>query len=524
LVNEGRVFMKERLALLRNVVMLSAASYVEMALGLALGVVVARALGSADFGHYAFAVWVCGTLMTLGNNALTMCAIRFIAEARGLGQTDTAAALHAHLQRWHGLSSGLVLTVFALGVWAHPPHEWAHSFLLMVPLMVVGAWSRTGYAMLTCIAKGHERFEVESIALVFSAVVNLSLVLLLAASGGELIAFVAVYAVCGLVQNLVARVVLRRYNIRAQRQPLSPELTQRLKRYLLQSSGLILLGLMSDRTLEVLLLKNFATSQAVGFFAIAGALTKGATYVLAGALSSVLLPAMSRAFGRGGAESVSNMLRESMRYYWFIGLTIAGLGLVVAPGLVRLLYGAQYEGAVLAVTVNLLVSGGVLVSSSLNAFHTSSDRQFDRLRIAGMALVINAITACALVPRWGLNGALGSIAITNVAGVTISWLFARRAAKVALPLAMMLRVLVAALVAAGLALALLWGLAEWRYGRFVFIPAGLIFVVTYSLLSVVLRAWGQADYALIAAAATRLGAPGRGISNWVLAAQKRFSK
>lgn len=72
--------------------MLSIATYPELALGLLQGVVIARSLGRAEFGHYAFAPWACGTLITLSNNALTMSSIKLIAEARGAGRANVAAA------------------------------------------------------------------------------------------------------------------------------------------------------------------------------------------------------------------------------------------------------------------------------------------------------------------------------------------------------------------------------------------------------------------------------------------------
>jgi O-antigen/teichoic acid export membrane protein len=249
--------MKGRIALLRNVAMMSIASYAELAFGLILGVVIARSLGSAQFGHYAFSVWACGTLTTLINNALTMSSIKFIAEARGAGYQDVAAALHARLLRWQGISTAIVLSGFAAMVAIHTPQEWKESSVALMPLLVIGAWSRSGYTMLASIGKGNERFEVESAALVFSALMNLLLVSALSVTGGSLIGFFAVYAVCGMIQNLTARVVLRRFGILPKAQALDPLLVQRLKRHLILSGGLVVVGLLGDRTLEVLLLKTY---------------------------------------------------------------------------------------------------------------------------------------------------------------------------------------------------------------------------------------------------------------------------
>ena len=138
-------------------------------------------------------------------------------------------------------------------------------------------------------------------------------------------------------------------------------------------------------------------AEAVGLFAIAGALTKGATCLLAGALSSVLLPTMSRAFGLGGVGSVVRMLYASLRFYWLIGVAVAGFGVTVALGAVRLLYGAQFEDAIPAVMVNLMVNlmvwGFVLITAALNAFQTSSDGQGDRIKISAMSWAVNLVAA-----------------------------------------------------------------------------------------------------------------------------------
>jgi O-antigen/teichoic acid export membrane protein/peptidoglycan/xylan/chitin deacetylase (PgdA/CDA1 family) len=494
---------KDRLSMLRNIAMLSVASYIELAFGLILGVVIARSLGSVEFGHYAFSVWACGTLITLSNNALTMSSIKFVAEARGASHAEVAAAVHARLHRWHQISSMVVLTVFALAVWLHPPDEWKTSLMLMVPLLVIGAWARSGYAMMASIGKGHERFEVESGALVLSALANLILVSILAWRGGSMVEFFGVYAFCGVLQNITARIILRRLGIREKAEAIEPVLMARVKRHLLQSGALVVVGMLGDRTLEVLLLKAYAGSEAVGFFAIAGALTKGATYLLAGALSSVLLPTMSRAFGLGGVGSVVRMLYESLRFYWFIGVAVAGFGVTVAPGAVRLLYGAQFEGAIPAVMVNLMVSGFVLITAAFNAFQTSSDGQGDRIKISAMSLAVNLVAAVILVPRFGLNGALASFAITKFAAVVFSWWFAKRTPGMRMPFTPMIRTLAAALLAGALGEAV----DEYVPGRFVFLGAGVVFVLVYFSASVVFRAWTRPDFDMVVQV---LGHAGRG--------------
>lgn len=507
------------MSVLRNVAMLSLSSYAELAFGLILGVVIARSLGSADFGNYAFAVWLCGTLITLSNNAMTMSSIKFIAESRGAGRDDVAAAITARLFRWQIISSTCVTLVFSVVLWVHTPGEWKQSFALMLPLTLLGSWARAGYMMMAAIGKGNERFEVESASLVLSAVANVVLVSILALLGGSLVSFFAVYAVCGLLQNLTARILLRRFGLKPKRASLSAELMVRIKRHMLQTGVLVVVALLGERTIEVLLLKAYTSSEAVGFFAIAGALTKGTTYLLAGALSSVLLPAMSRAFGVGGASSVTGMLREAVRFYWFIGVAIAGLGLTVAPGAVRLFYGAQYERAIPAVMVNLMVAGFVLILAAFNAFQTSSDHQGDRIRVAAYTLLVNVVLGAFLVPKFGLNGALCSFAITRFACVFISWKLASRAEPIKMPWSAMARVLAAAVIADLCAQAVAWLLP----GRWSFVLAGVVFVALFAAQSVWLAAWTQRDFDTVVSVLNRLGVRGQRCATWLAKVSPRYA-
>ncbi len=511
--------MSQRMSVLRNVAMLSLSSYAELAFGLILGVVIARSLGSAEFGNYAFAVWLCGTLITLSNNAMTMSSIKFIAEARGAGRDDVAAAITARLFRWQIISSTCVTLVFSVVLWVHTPPEWEQSVALMLPLTLLGTWARAGYMMMAAIGKGNERFEVESVSLVLSALANVVLVSILALLGGSLVSFFAVYAVCGLLQNLTARILLRRFGLKPNRATLGTELMLRIKRHMWQTGVLVVVALLGERTIEVLLLKAYTSSEAVGFFAIAGALTKGTTYLLAGALSSVLLPAMSRAFGVGGASSVTGMLREAVRFYWFIGVAIAGLGLTVAPGAVRLFYGAQYEQAIPAVMVNLMVAGFVLILAAFNAFQTSSDHQGDRIRVAAYTLLVNAVLGALLVPKFGLNGALCSFAITRFACVFISWRLASRAEPIRMPWSAMARVLAAAVIADLCAQGVAWLLP----GRWSFVLTGAVFFAVFAVQSVWLAAWTQGDFDTVGALLERLGARGRRCAAWLAKVSPGFA-
>ena len=119
------------------------------------------------------------------------------------------------------------------------------------------------------------------------------------------------------------------------------------------------------------MLRTFSTPENLGYFALAGTLTKGAVDFLVVGLSAVLLPAMSRTYGSGQGRALANMLAEAIRFYWYLGLLISGIGILVSGDIVTLLYGARYTAAIPAVMVKIVVVAIAGVSAFLNSIARS---------------------------------------------------------------------------------------------------------------------------------------------------------
>lgn len=510
--------MKERLALLRNMAVVAMAGYLEAAVGLLAGVLIARTLGPTGYGQYAFAVWLCGLLLMAGNHALPATAIKFLAESRGAGRPEVTAALAHRFLRLQTLSSSLVLLLFVAGALLFPPAEWQAHLPWMVAATVLAVWSRGGFWMRAALGKGHELFVPENLALALTALLNAAVTLVLAWQAVPVTHFFLAYALLGLASNLFIRGLLRRHALAVQAGPLPGEVSDRLRRHLWLTGVLMLLTLCTNRAVEMFLLKRHAGLEAVGYFAIAGALTKGAVDLIAGGLASVLLPAMARRHGQGGVRALGGVLAESARVYAFLGLTIAGLGLVAGVGLVHLLYGARYDAAIPALLWHLGVAGFTVMNSAAAATLTASDHQADRIRIILAVLATNVVAGLVLIPRYGLDGAIASYALTHAMDTLLCWGFARRRTQVKLPWACLARQVLAALIGFGLARAL-WALWPTPWAS---LPAAAGGLLLFLALSVFLRTWKAADIEIIAHLVSRLGRPGRRLAPRVLGL-KRFA-
>nr|WP_225737547.1 oligosaccharide flippase family protein [Dyella acidiphila] len=490
---------------LRSVTLVSAATYVEYALGLVVSIWIARTLGPEDFGRYAFTVWLCSWLMTCSNHALTTSSTKFIAEADGAGRPDLASHIAHRLSRYQHLSSLIVVLLFVAAILVIRPVEWRQSLWPIITLVIIAVVSKANYAMLVAIEKGQESFEPVSIATVLAGVINVGLISAATVMHAGLVAFFAVFAVTCLMLNLINRLAFDKYCRPFSAGPIPDDVSKRLSRHLRLTAALVLLISLRSSTIEVFLLNTYATSVAVGFFAIASTLTRGAVELLSVGLTTTLLPYMAKSFGKSGTGQAARLLTEATRFYWATGLVIAGVGLVTTPEIVTLMYGNRYVGAIPAIEAMLVLAGLLLISNSIAAFQIVVDRQDDRVRISVLALIVNAVFGAALVPFFGLTGAMITYAATRCAELGLAMFYLRKVTSGSLPLMPMARLFAAALVATAVA----WLSVAVIPSRFGFIVGGLIFVGLFVPASFVVRYWTEEDYLLMARITDRLGPPGR---------------
>nr|WP_243853044.1 oligosaccharide flippase family protein [Luteibacter anthropi] len=500
---EGAV--NRRLAVLRSVGIVTVSTYVEYALGLLMSVWIARALGPQDFGHYAFTIWLCGWLIVCSNHALTTSSTKFIAEADGMGDPALASHLAARFSRIQGWSSLAVMLLFVGGVAVIRPSEWGGDGFAVASLVVIAVVAKANYAVLVAIGKGQERFEPEAVATVAGGVLGMLFVLAAMWLRAGLIAFVGLFAVACLVLNVINRIMFRRQCSPFESGPIPAAVNQRVNRHLKLTAALVLMGSFRLGTIEVFLLNTFSGSVAVGYFAIAGTLTRGAVQLFSVGLTSTLLPYMARTYGENGTARAARFLAEATRFYWAMGLAIAGLGVVTTPEIVRIMYGERYVAAIPAIEATLVLGGLLLIGNGIAAFQTVVDRQDDRIRIAAVALTANAVLGVALIPSLGLAGAVTTYATTRIVEMALAIHYLRKATDGGLPLMAMARLFVVGLTATAAA----WIATEAVPSRWGFLIGAMVFLMVYLPGSALVRYWTRDDLQLMEGLGRRLGTPGR---------------
>jgi O-antigen/teichoic acid export membrane protein len=488
-----------RIAALQAAFFVTASTYIAYAISIVVSAVVARSLGPADYGQYAYLVFIVGLLVMLANHGLTTSAIRFVSECLGRERADQAARVHGKTHRWQLLSVAIVLALFAVWTLLTPPTSMRMPLAYYLAAVLICVLTKSLYVFGVSIAKGYGNFHIEPYTTLIFAVLSGVASLLLAWRGAAVPSYVALFAATSIGIYVCGSVLLRRSGIRPQAGALEAPVGAELRTHLLWTMLLAFSGALGTRSIETWLLAQRFGPEPVAYYTIAGSLMRGSAEMLTVGLSAVLMPAMSRAFGGGGVERVRPIFSDSIRYLTFLGLLLAGYGALWADPIVRLMYGERFLATIPVLQIMLITAGATLSEASTGALLTTTGRQRSRAGIFVLNLAVSATLAFLLVPRFGLLGATLSFVGARLAFCALIGIYALRATRTPLPTGPLLRLLAAALIAGTAAFGLTVlqpGIAGWLF-------AGVLYALLFLLLSVLLRAWTPHDVDLALQVAER---------------------
>jgi O-antigen/teichoic acid export membrane protein len=500
-------------AALRAALLVTGSTYVAYAAGLLTSTLIARALGPADYGRYAYLVWLSGILVVLMNNGLTTSSIRFISESIGRRDETSAKALHHWFwvrQWWSVLVIGALFTVALPWV---KPVGWESSLVVVAAIVIAASVPKAWYLFGVSMAKGYGRFGIEATSLTTMSLVTAASVIALMVMDADLFAFLVLFVVSSLAHPaLLSR--MRQSPVRdVAARTVAPDILARLKSHYHWTAVLMLVGVFYGTAVSMFFLNHYATAAAVGFFSVAVALTRGGVELLSSGLNSVLMPLMAHGFGEGGRDRTAQITADATRMFHCFGLLLTGVGLLWAGPLLQVMYGSRFADAAFPFQVLITVGGLTLPLGVIGTLMSTTDQQGLRFGLTAAAVSLSALTAWWLVPTHGLNGALASYAATTFFMYACTIATAVRLSGMQMPWQAMLRLTLAALCAGALASSLLW-LTNQLWAQF---AAGVVFIVAYPAATLLLRAWRASDLALVASQAQRLGRLGglvRGLERW----------
>jgi len=251
----------------------------------------------------------------------------------------------------------------------------------------------------------------------------------------------------------------------------------------------LLSTILGGRSLETFLLNESWGPAQVGFFTLAITLARSGGEMLSVGLTTVLMPAMSRGYGTQGMAGVQPVFATASRHFSFIGLLISGAGAFLAAPVVLLLYGSEFAAVVPALAVLQVVFGVSLVEAAMGAVVTTTGRQSARAKVSYISLVVSLGAAWLLVPRFGVMGAVASVAAWKLTWLLGIALHLRKIDGIAFPWRIVARQLAASAIAAIVAAACLLSVS----GVSGHLLAGAAYSAVLLAASIGLRAWETSD-------------------------------
>jgi O-antigen/teichoic acid export membrane protein len=503
-----------RLATAKAALLMTGSTYVSFFFGLIVSAVIARSIGPEDFGRYAYVVWLSGVLVQIANNGLNTTGIRFISESLGRGSQQGASDVHGWLLRRQYYCLMATVAGFLVSLPWNVPASWNANLVLFGGVVLVSLVTKALYLFGVSIAKGYGQYSIEAISNMSVSAVNMVCVLALYLMHAPLTAYLILFGVTSVAYGALTWRMLRVRKLNPTGLPLDASVAPRLKNHLVWTVVLTVAAALGNKASETYLLSNYAGPAEVGFFAIAAALTRGGVELLSAGLNTVLMPLMGHAYGAGGTVRVNAILGDSVRFYSFAGLLLAGVGFMWADVAIMLMYGAQYQAVTQVFQVMVLVAGITLSQGAFGALLSTTDHQRIRAFVAALSVGLSALAAVLLVPRYGLTGAvlahaLSSALIFLLIGVGIVKVF-----SVSLPWRELSRLTLAAVVATAAASACQW-IGSNLALEFL---AGLVYGLVFIGATFAFKAWKPADIASLMPLAERfptvLGRLLPALSNW----------
>ncbi|GGD59743.1 flippase [Croceicoccus mobilis] len=407
---------------------------IDVGLAWVLSVMLARFLGVEQFGLYSFALSVVGLLALPVNFGVQPLIVRETGSAMADGEPDRIFAL----KRWaytRVMAISLPIAITAAIVILFVPSltdPFERSILLAgLALIVVQPFAEIRSALL----RGMNHIAKSQLA---SSIVRpgvmLPLVGVLIAGwaygfrpGVEAgVAAMALNVVAAILAWAVGAALLARV-LRGWTRPESP---QKLDisgwRSSMLSFGLANGMYVFDSQMGILLLGVFLDGAAVGPYKVA---MQGAALVALGytATNTPLTPQIARAWAEGNREKVRRLVKRGSSFAVLFALPIAIAFLLAGRPLVHLVFGADFDDAVMPL---IILTMGQLVNCAFGGATAllimTGHERYNTIAFA-VALGFNVVAALILIPAMGVVGAALAAAMSVTLRNLLLWWCARRA-------------------------------------------------------------------------------------------------
>ncbi len=474
-------------------------------------VVVARSLGPEKYGIYSFVIWFLSMVGLLVNLGIPTTITKYVSEYWGRKDFSVISTILSRLLRFElvaGVVVSLLLFLLAptLARWYNNPDLSLYlkvASLVILPLGLM--WLYNGFFC------GLQRYDLIAKINLLVYPVILIIILLILYFGGEIEWLVGVSVITNILL-VGCYLYLKKTKLTFIQKPTSPHdpggpnLVSGDKLFKFSASVFVVLildAIVWER-FGIFFLSIFSTSTEIAFYNVAFILSSRTMILLPGALTGILLPAMSEVYGRGNKEELAKVHANSTRYLAMLSLPLCLGGIAIARQLFPVLYGPSFQPA--SFIFAILILGGTVgsIATSSSSLLYGAELQRIVVRVGILAVMVTLLVSWLAVPILGAKGAAFANALAQIIGGVVMITYAYKIyMKQKFPGLFIVRVFIASALMGSVAFLLVESIKG---------PVGLIFALIISLPLYILglfltRSLTSEDIELVEAAIGKLPEP-----------------
>lgn len=400
--------MRRRIA--GNLVWMLAERGLQVAAGIAIVAMLARALGTDGFAHFQYAQ----SLVYIGASVALICGSEVLVPRLVAAPTPEAKPrliAQVFRLRFAAACGGFLLVCGFLLATRQPPEIGLPALLLAIPILlrepfgVVVAWMQ---------AHTHNRPNV-LINLSALALKTTAIAILMAAGFRSATAFAGIFT---LETVLIATLLAAYYRLRVPAGPIGPvKADTAMKRQLIRDGALFWIGFMlmtTSRRIDQLILKSKVSLHEFGAYAASMQILDNYV-VLATILVSGIAPLYVYAH-RDTPTALRHVLKLTAAMT-LLGLAGAAAISLLAPWIVTLLYGSAFAATIGILRWNVLASSLIFADVGLSVVAVYLRKPGWLAVKWGLVLAMTVIVDFLAIPRLGARGAILGYAMANALAV-----------------------------------------------------------------------------------------------------------
>jgi len=401
----------------KNTAVLFIAQGISYGLGFIYTIYLARYLGPSEFGILSFAMAFATVFSVFADMGLQTIIIREVAREKSLLMRYIANI--ALIKIILGIATfGLIaLTINILGY----PQSIVTVVYLMGLMVILNTFSQMYYSVF----QAFEMMEYMGIGLILQALLVMAGVLVAINLGYSLIAFALIYCLASFLVLLYNLFIFRFHPFKKVTTPLhrSVEFDWPFwKSTIYQATPFALSTIFVNiySWLDTVILSSMKGGEAVGYYNAAFRIV-AVTLFLPSAFMGAILPIMSRYYVTSG-HSLKLSFEKSCKYLCIIGLPIAIGIFILAPRIINLVYGQQYDSATIALQILAPSICVIFLNSVFSTYMSSINRQSISTKIFFVCAVLSVGLNIALVPQSSYIATSGIRTTMEITGCALSFL------------------------------------------------------------------------------------------------------